>query len=241
MPIKILSTWLHLLFLKKTLKKIGMDSEERLQQQLFQAGYNVPKKTVQEFSKFLQTESHSSTQNSTYDKSTSNQISTTKRSKKKKSLKKKKPTTTKTQLSIPADFQQEEDIWLKKIQQLQQKANAIDLQLQICCEICSDEERYSCSPLYYFNYENYKDPYPKIRCCKGGRGYILPPPWRANRRRYPIYKNEVYSRPPDFINELRALERKPRPYVPGNEQRNDDLRFRIREKLRYSHPDFHLY
>lgn len=215
-----------------------MDYEERLQQQLHHVGYNVPKNIVQEFSQFLQNESDSSGQN--YSRKT--QTITKKVSHKKKSIKKRKTTTTtKAQLSIPADFQQEEDVWISKMQQLQQKANAIDLQLQACCEVCSEDGRYSCSPLYYFNYENYKDPYPKIRCCKGGRGYIYPPPWRANRRRYPIYKNEVYSRPPDFIHELRAIERKPRPYVPGNEQRNDDLRFRIREKMRYSHPDFHLY
>lgn len=217
-----------------------MDYEERLQQQLHQVGYNVPKNIVQEFSQFLQAESDSSNQNNSSYKSQKSTKKTTETSKK-KTIKKRKKSTTKTQISIPADFQQEEDIWISKIQQLQQKANAIDLQLQACCEVCSEEGRYSCSPLYFFNYENYKDPYPKIRCCKGGRGYIYPPPWRANRRRYPIYKNEVYSRPPDFIHELRAIERKPRPYVPGNEQRNDDMRFRIREKLRYSHPDFHLY
>ena len=218
-----------------------MDQEDRLQQQLHQVGYNVPKNIVQEFSQFLQTESYNSMNNDNKE-SISFQKQTKKTNKKRKTAKKKKVvSTTRRQLTLPADFQQEEDIWITKIQQLQQKANAIDLQLQACCEICSNEGRYSCSPLYFFNYENYKDPYPKIRKCSGGHGYILPPPWRAFRHRYPIYKNEVYSRPPEFISELRAMERKPRPYVPGNEQRNDDLRFRLREKIRYSHPDFHLY
>ncbi|OHT12038.1 hypothetical protein TRFO_18227 [Tritrichomonas foetus] len=214
-------------------------SQEDLKEQLRQAGYgNVPTNIIQEFSQFLQNES----ENSHIEKVNNNQppIAFKRKKPKKRKTTKKKKVVKSHQMSLPANFEGEEDIWVTKIQQLQHKANAIDLQLQACCEICADDARYSAAPLYFFNYENFRDPYPKIKKCNGGHGYILPPNWRCSRHRYPIYKNEVYSRPPEFIHELRASERKPRPYVPGVEQRNYDMRFRIKEKMMYSHPDYHV-
>mgnify|MGYP007039335455 CR=1 FL=1 len=100
------------------------EREDKLKQQLHKMGYEVPRNIVKEFSQFLQTESDSSI------KEKRNQNSSQKTKKKKKASKKKRSnSTTRTQVSIPADFQQEQDVWISKIQQLQQKANAIDLQL----------------------------------------------------------------------------------------------------------------
>ena len=220
-----------------------MNQEEILQDQLHQAGYDVPHDVVQEFSQFLQSESEHSrkNQNKTNPESPETNTKTEKKTKKsKKQTAKKKSPTHQTRASIPVDSEQEESIWISKIQQLQQRAKAIDLQLKACNEICDDNAKYSAEPFYFFNYEHNKDPYPRIKKYNGGHGYIMPPPWRANRRRYPIYKNEVYGRPPYFIAELRASERKPRPWIPGPEHNGQDLRFRIREKMVYSHPDYRV-
>ena len=135
----------------------------------------------------------------------------------------------------------EEANWTGRLRQLQQKAMALDLQLEACTDICQEEEKSTSGPpLYRFNFENYKDPYPTLAKSAGGMGYIKPPKHVCIRMRFPIYKKDVCYPPPDFIRQMREVEKLPKPYVPDEKNRQDELRWRLRERMIYSHPDYHI-
>ena len=214
-------------------------SSEELQKKLQSIGFDdVPKNIVDEFQVFLKKEDDELPNNNNHNASRPSKRR--RRGSKRRKTQKSEQDEENHQLSLPYDYEGEDDMWLKKIQILQKKANSLDLKLQTWNEVCIANQKYSASPLYYHNYENYKDPYPKIKNYQGGRGYIRPPDYGAFRHRYPIYKKDIYSRPPEFILELRASERRPRPYVPGNEQRNDNMRYRLKERMVKSHPDYYV-
>jgi hypothetical protein len=140
---------------------------------------------------------------------------------------------------VQVDPAKEEYEWSTRLQNLQARARDLDRELAQCVDLCQDRPSASGLPLYLFNFEDFKDPYPAIAHDKGGRGFIRPPPHICTRKRFPLYKKEVCYPPPNFVAQLRASERKPMPYVPGPTTREDSLRWRLRERLEYSHPDYH--
>lgn len=149
--------------------------------------------------------------------------------------------TSKISKKSTADPETEVSNYSNKISELQKKAISLDLQLQACADTVSVDSprKRKKDPLYLFDFEDYCDPYAPLDKFKPGAGFIRPPPHVGIRRRFPILKSDVCYPPPDFVAQLRASERKPTPYVPGNAQRQDDLRWRLRERFTYSHPDYH--
>ena len=202
--------------------------QEVLRDRLRQVGYgNVSEETLDEFAKFLEREP------------TTAKVPTPEMQPKRPKKKVKKTSKRLKKSSIDPDT--EEANWTGRLRQLQQKAMALDLQLEACTDICEEEKRSSSGPpLYRFNFENYKDPDPIVAKSAGGKGYIKPPKHVCTRMRFPIYKRDVCYPPPDFVRQMRELEKLPKPYVPDEKNRQDELRWRLRERMRYSHPDYHI-
>jgi hypothetical protein len=124
---------------------------------------------------------------------------------------------------------------------LDAKAADLDRQFDECLRVGEPPRRPRYGPLYRFNFENYKDPYPRVDPSCLERGYIKPPWCNAGRRRFPIYKSDVCYPPPDFVAELHENERKWNPYIPGvAATRQDAMRWKLRERMQYSHPDYHM-
>ena len=139
---------------------------------------------------------------------------------------------------VQVDHENEAADWMSRIQRLQRKALSLDAQLQACTEICQDRSKSPGPPLYRFNYENFKDPYPVIDPAVSGQGFIHPPHILAARGRFPIYKKDLCYPPPDFIKQLRASERGPQYYIPDRNNRLEGG-YKLRERMAYSHPDYH--
>lgn len=193
--------------------------EERVAEVLRNAGINAPDDIIAAFCKSLE----------------ENKESPVKKEKpKKKSTKKKKP----RKLGPSQNMPNEMDMWEEKVSNWEKKVEALDLQLATCSEI---HESYS-SNYIEDPYDEKNDPlsaYPVLK--HGPREFIHPPEViKPIRRRFPIYKSEIHSLAPNFIQELRENERTRHPYVPGNENRQDELRWRIKERILYSHPDYYL-
>ena len=139
---------------------------------------------------------------------------------------------------VEVDHENEAADWMSRLEKLQKKAASLDLQLQACTEICAPKPKSAGPPLYRFNYDNFKDPYPVIPPSISGMGFIHPPDFLASRNRFPIYKKELCYPPPHFIKELRASERGPQPYIPDKYNRLEGG-YKLRERMAYSHPDYH--
>ena len=130
-----------------------------------------------------------------------------------------------------AEFEARLSNWEKKVK-------ILDKQLEACQNMQSQSAKYSS----YIDEEAKNDKlsaYPYLKPDYVGRGCIHPPAkLKTINYRFPIYKNEVYSRPPHFIHEYRKLQENA--FTPSAEHRHDDLRWRIRERIIYSHPDYFI-
>ena len=203
-------------------------NQEELRDRLKQAGYgNISEETLDEFAKYLEREPGTAN----IMKMETTNIPTKKKGKSIKKTKKKR---------VQVDHENEEADWNGRLQRLQQKAMALDLQLEACTDICEEPTNSSGPPLYRFNFDNYKDPYPTLHKSAGGRGFIRPPKHVCTRMRFPIYKRDVCYPPPEFVKQQREMEKMPKPYVPDEHNSQDELRWRLRERMIYSHPDYHI-
>ena len=131
--------------------------------------------------------------------------------------------------------------WEERLTKWENKVQALELQLKACEEM----ETRAASESKAIRMAMETDPlraYPYLsRDITKKGGFIHPPTYQeACRSRFPIYKNEVYKRPPDFILQYRENERKNRGYIPGPMNRQDDLRWKIKERIIYSHPDYFI-
>jgi hypothetical protein len=134
----------------------------------------------------------------------------------------------------------EAQLWVSRLKQLQDSATSLDRQFDKCLSLV---DRKPCSskrePLYRFGDEDFKDPYPQLTKHASGRGYILPPFHKITRKRFPLCKSDFCYPAPDFVAELHESERRLRAYVPGQPAtRGDSMRWRFRERMHYSHPDY---
>ena len=131
--------------------------------------------------------------------------------------------------------------WEDRLNQWENKVQALELQLDACEKMQSR----AASQAAALKKSMKNDPlraYPYLRkdvVRKGG--FIHPPTYQeSTRMRFPIYKNEMYYPAPDFIRQLRASEAKSNGYIPGPMNRQDSLRWKIRERIMYSHPDYFI-
>jgi hypothetical protein len=128
--------------------------------------------------------------------------------------------------------------WAQRAKSLRDQENNIDLELRMFLNVLKKRE----SPRKrkaYSGLSSEKDPYPPVP--GKSHGYIRPPKLvgRSKSTRNPIYKNEVCYPPPDFVEWRRKCEEGRQGWIPGPERRRDRLRWRLREKYMYSHPDYH--
>lgn len=197
--------------------------EERVTEILKQAGINAPPEIIKEFCQSLEE---------------SQDINVKKENKKLKSTKKAKGKKKSTKLGPSSSLPNEMEMWEEKMAIWEKKVEALDRQLQECSDIHSS---YS-SSFIGNQYQEKNDPlsvYPVLK--EGPHGFIHPPNcMKPIRKRFPIYQSEKFSLAPNFVSELRERERREHPYIPGNENRQDALRWRIKERLIYSHPDYYL-
>lgn len=133
------------------------------------------------------------------------------------------------------DFSTEEEYWSAQSERLAQKAKALDYGLAKAVQICKKIDRKVPGCLYPFKYSDFKDPYPNNANITYGHGYIYP--YHNSHHGSPIYKQDICYPPAHFVQERRRKQKNDQHlYIPGNDNRNDDLRFRIKEKMYYSHP-----
>ena len=131
----------------------------------------------------------------------------------------------------------ENEKWSKLIKDWTIKVKELDEKLKETSEITSKKSK---SKPKSFKY-NFEDPYPILNPESTGRGFIKPPQLHnAFRKRFPIYKSEVCYPSPDFIKDVKKKKFQPHNYIPGNSQRQDKMRWELRERITYSHPDYYI-
>lgn len=198
--------------------------------ELEEAGYkDVPDEVLVDFVNYLNA--------SNDDASTSRSSKRDRKAKRKKnSYKPKKKNVDRD--STPKDVVQNELPIEERLEQWENKAKSLDEILKACTEI-----QRRTRPSLYSRQIDGKDNltcYPILDSRAIGRGFIRPPDIsNPPRFRFPIYKRELYYPAPDFIRQQRIKERKGI-FVPSTETRRDDLRWRIRERITYSHPDYYI-
>ena len=124
-----------------------------------------------------------------------------------------------------------------RIKALKLKASELDQTLRECRDVvlspADDEDNQGALdvPMYYGTSERKLDPYPAVKKELAG-GFIRPPPVKPSKK--PVGANKKKGK------RLLYEERHPESsYVPPPERRRDSLRWSIRQKLVYSHPDYH--
>jgi len=190
--------------------------EESVSKKLSEAGIDAPDDVVSKFCEYLkETESETKT----------------------KSPSKPKKKTRKSRKMGPSSQNPNEIAeWEERLTKWENKMQILDKQLEACQNMQSQSSIFSS----YIDEEEKDDKlsaYPYLK--QKGRGFIHPPSLnKSSRYRFPIYKGEVYSRPPDFIHEYRIAQAND--FTPFPDQRHDDLRWRIKERIIYSHPDYYI-
>lgn len=121
--------------------------------------------------------------------------------------------------------------WSQRMQSVRSKADEIERNMQECRSVIMDppeDEPDVDVPMYFGTSERKLDPYPTVKRKNAG-GFIRPPPVKPSKK--PVGSNKKKGR------RLLYEERFP-DYVPPPERRRDALRWSIRQKLIYSHPDY---
>lgn len=189
--------------------------EELVSKKLSAAGIDAPDEVVTKFCQYLKENDEET--------------------KPKKAKKSKKKTQKYVKMGPSSQNPNELADWEERLTKWENKMQILDKQLEACQNI---QSQYSISSSY-IEEEAKNDKlsaYPILRPDRRGRGFIHPPEMpKSSRYRYPIYKNEVYTRPPDFIHEFRIAQEND--FIPSPMLRHDDLRWRIKERIIYSHPD----
>ncbi|EAY16023.1 hypothetical protein TVAG_277890 [Trichomonas vaginalis G3] len=132
------------------------------------------------------------------------------------------------------DDDEETAQWAKRIQDLRNKADQLDQNLQECRDIIMEDPPEDDGvevdvPMYFGTSERKLDPYPAVKKELVG-GFIRPPPVKPNKKKGPVAAKKG--------RRLLYEERFP-DYVPPPERRRDSLRWSIRQKLAYSDPAYH--
>lgn len=116
----------------------------------------------------------------------------------------------------------------QRLKLLKNKGKELDEDIKQCkLAITNSPNEIVDVPIYFGpNANNQRDPYPVVSIRKTG-GFIRPPPIRGTRKH--IHPNG---------HKLTYEERFPY-YIPVPERRQDELRWKIRQKLIYSDPKYH--
>ena len=129
---------------------------------------------------------------------------------------------------------EETDDFEQRIKALREKAASLDETLQQCRDVVlsppDDGPDEVDVPLYAGTSERKLDPYPTVKKQYVG-GFIRPPPVKPSKRPLGAAKKKGKR----LLYEQRHPESS---YIPPPERRRDALRWSIRQKLIYSHPDY---
>ena len=198
------------------------DEEEEEIQEFRPLKRNIPRKTASPPKKQTQKQSKPS---SPVRKQPSPQKQTTE---------KKSPVKQTRKRSEDLEIDEETDSFEQRIKALKEKAASLDETLQQCRDVVlsppEDGPDEVDVPLYAGTSERKLDPYPTVKKQYVG-GFIRPPPVKPSKR--PVGASKKKGR------RLLYEERHPESsYVPPPERRRDALRWSIRQKLIYSHPDY---
>ena len=137
----------------------------------------------------------------------------------------------KKKINLNEDIDEELKQWNQKMTLLQNKADSLDQNLQQCKSAILNPPTTQPDvdiPLYFGTSEIKLDPYPVVKGEYDG-GYIRPPPSK-NLKKKTIKQNPKGRK--------LLYEEKFPDYVPPPDRRRDALRWSIRKKLIYSHPDY---
>lgn len=122
--------------------------------------------------------------------------------------------------------------WSHRIDSIKSRAEEFDQNMQQCRTVIMESNNQKANvdvPMYFGTSERKLDPYPAVKKENTG-GFIRPPPVKPSKKALGLKKKTKGRR-------LLYEERFP-DYIPPPERRRDSLRWSIRQKLIYSHPDY---